>query len=186
MGPHALRPPRTRRLFLTVQSPFRLQEEIGPAFTLRRLTQYTLPNTSEKYEERRLASCFGKLRRQSGKTFGIITPVTTPKKPSKEPSVPSQDEYRRHNMLMEQMLSKFDAFGEALSAVREDVNSMKPDLHAVKEDVAVLKAASRTHTDAIKANTEATSANTEAIRSMQTDLKNINQRLEVVEVKLAS
>ena len=71
-----------------------------------------------------------------------MAPVKPPKKPSKEPSLPSQDEARRANVLMEQMLSKFDAFGEALSAIREDVNSMKPDLHAVKEDVAVLKTVS--------------------------------------------
>jgi hypothetical protein len=105
--------------------------------------------------------------------------VKSPKKPSKEPSLPSQDEARRANVLMEQMLSKFDAFGEALSAVREDVNSMKPDLHAVKEDVALLKSAARSHTDAIRANTE-------AIHAVQADLKNINQRLEVVEAKVAS
>lgn len=105
--------------------------------------------------------------------------MKTPKKPSKEPSLPSQDESRRTNVLMEQMLSKFDAFGEALSAVREDVNSMKPELHAVKEDIAILKSAARSHTDAIRANTE-------AIQGVQTDLKKYSQRLEVVEAKLAS
>jgi chromosome segregation ATPase len=105
--------------------------------------------------------------------------VTTPKKPSKEPSLPSQDESRRANVLREEMLSQFRMLGEALSAVREDVSSMKPELHAVKEDVAILKVAARSHTDAIRANTD-------AIRAMQTDLKNINQRLEVVEAKVVS
>ncbi len=79
---------------------------------------------------------------------------------------------------MEQMLSKFDAFGEAQSHIIERLDRMEPDLHTVKEDVAVLKSAARSHTDAIKTNTE-------AIRAVQTDLKNINQRLEVVEAKLA-
>jgi chromosome segregation ATPase len=112
-----------------------------------------------------------------------IVAVKSPKKPSKEPSLPSQDEARRANVLMEQMLSKFDAFGEALSAVREDVNSMKPDLHAVKEDVAVMKSAVRTNGQDIRSLNEAVQGNTEAIHAMQTDLKNINQRLEVVEAK---
>jgi len=125
--------------------------------------------------------------------------VKTPKKPSKEQPLPTQDESRRTNVLMEQMLSKFDAFGEALSAVREDVNSMKPELHAVKEDVAVLKVAARSHTDAIRANTDAIRTNTEEIRSLkgivqghteaiqavQTDFKKYSERLEVVEAKLA-
>ncbi len=61
-------------------------------------------------------------------------------KPRKKPSLLSQDEARRANMLMEQMLSKF---GESL-AIR---------------------------------------AHIEAIHEMQSDLKNINQRLEVVEAK---
>jgi len=102
--------------------------------------------------------------------------VKSPKKPSKEPSLPAQDEARRANVLMEQMLSKFDAFGESLSDVRERISRIEPDLHAVKEDVALLKSAARSHTDAIKANTE-------AIHAMKADLKSINQRLEVVEAK---
>ncbi len=112
--------------------------------------------------------------------------MKSPKKPSKEPPLPSQDESRRANVLREEMLAQFRILGEALSAVREDVSSMKPDLHAVKEDVAVLKVAARSHTDAIHSHTDAIRANTEAIHAMQSDLKNFNQRLEVVEVKLAS
>jgi len=129
--------------------------------------------------------------------------VKTPKKPSKEPPLPSQDEYRRFNVLQEELISKFRTFGESLSSVRDDVNSMKPKLDKLdklNEDVEILKSAARSHTDAIRANTEATRANTEDIRSlkeavqgntgaihaMQVDLKNINGRLEVVEVKLAS
>ena len=88
----------------------------------------------------------------------------------------SQDEARRANVLMEQMLSKFDVFGESLSDVRERVGRIETDLHTVKEDVVVLKIAARTHTDAIKANTE-------AIHAVQADLKNINQRVEILEAK---
>jgi septal ring factor EnvC (AmiA/AmiB activator) len=112
--------------------------------------------------------------------------VKSPKKPSKEPPLPSQDESRRANVLMEQMLSKFNTFGESQSHIIDRLDRMEPDLHAVKEDVAVLKSAVQTHTDAIRDNTEATRSNTEAIYSMQTDLKTINQRLEVVEAKVAS
>jgi len=108
-----------------------------------------------------------------------IISVKTPKKPSKEPSLPTQDESRRTNVLLEKLMSEFRTFGEAQSIMRERLDRMEPDLHAVKEDVAILKVAARSHTDAIRANTEVTHA-------MQIDLKNINQRLEVVEVKLAS
>jgi len=80
---------------------------------------------------------------------------------------------------MEKLLSEFRTFGESLSDVRERVGRIEPDLHAVKEDVAILKVAARSHTDAIRANTE-------AIQAVQADLKKYNQRLEVVEVKLAS
>jgi len=47
------------------------------------------------------------------------------------------------------------------------------------KDISALK-------EAVGANTDATRGNTEAIHAMQADLKNINQRLEVVEAKLAS
>jgi chromosome segregation ATPase len=129
--------------------------------------------------------------------------VKSSKKPSKEPPLPSQDEYRRFNVLQEELISKFRTFGESLSSVRDDVSSMKPKLDKLDklgEDVEILKSAARSHTDTIRANTEdirslkdavrsnteATRANTEAIHAVQTDLKNINQRLEVVEAKVAS
>ena len=76
-------------------------------------------------------------------------------------------------------MSEFRTVGESVSAIRERVDRIEPKLDKQGEDIEVLKAAARTHTDAIRANTDAT-------RAMQTDLKNINQRLEVVEVKLAS
>ena len=126
--------------------------------------------------------------------------MKSPKKPSKEPPLPSQAESRRSNVLMEQMLSKFDAFGEAQSLIREDVQSMKPDLHTLKEDVAVLKSAAHTHTQEIRSLKEAVQGNTEAIHALQADvatlksdvaeikgdIKGYNGRLEVVEAKLAS
>ena len=97
------------------------------------------------------------------------------------------------------MLSQFRTLGEAFSLLRDDVQSMKPQIAKIDADVEILKSAARSHTDAIRANTEdirslkdavrsnteATRANTEAIHAVQTDLKNINQRLEVVEAKVA-
>jgi uncharacterized coiled-coil protein SlyX len=77
------------------------------------------------------------------------------------------------------MLSQFRMFGESLSIIREEVTGIKPRLERVEEKVTVLESAVRTHSDIIRANTE-------AIRTMQTDLKNINQRLGVVEAKVAS
>ena len=129
-----------------------------------------------------------------------ITSVTTPKKPSKEPSLPSQDESRRTNVLFEKLISDFRTVGESLSLVREDVNSLKPRFDKLEQKVDVLESAVRTNgkdisalKDAVQGNTQAirslkdaVQGNTEAIRSMQTDLKYYNQRLEVVETKLAS
>ncbi len=119
--------------------------------------------------------------------------MKAPKKSSKESSLPSQDEARRTNVLMEQMLSKFDAFGEVQSDIRDRVGRIEIDLHAVKEDVVLLKAAVRSHGEILRNHGEilrnhgeALRENTEAIHSMQTELKSINRRLEVVEAKLAS
>ena len=121
-----------------------------------------------------------------------IIAVKSPKKPSKEPSLPSQDETRRANVLREEMLSQFRMFGESLSIIREEVTGIKPRLERVEEKVTVLEAAVRTNgrdinalKEAVRGNTEATHANTEAIHAMQYDLKNINQRLAVVEAKVA-
>ena len=105
-----------------------------------------------------------------------ITSAKSPKKPSKEPSLPSQDETRRANVLREEMLSQFRMFGESLSIIREEVTGIKPRLERVEEKATVLESAVRTHSDVVRANTE-------AIRTIQTDLKSINQRLEVVEAK---
>jgi chromosome segregation ATPase len=119
--------------------------------------------------------------------------VKSPKKPSKEPPLPSQDESRRTNVLMEQMLSKFDAFGEAQSLLREDVNSLKPRFDKLEQKVDVLELAVRTNGKAISALKEAVQGNTEAIHTLQADvaeikddLKSYNQRVDAVEAKLAS
>ena len=126
--------------------------------------------------------------------------MKTPKKPSKEPSLPSQDESCRTHVLFEKLILEFRTVGESVSAVRERVDRIEPKLDKRGEDIEILKAAARSHsdllrghTDAIRANTEdihslkeAVQGNTEAIRGVQTDLNNINQRLEVVETKLAS
>ena len=107
---------------------------------------------------------------------------------------------------MEQMLSKFDVFGEVQSDLRDRVGRIETDLHIVKEDVVVLKSAVRSNgqdinalKEAVRGNTEATHANTEAIHALQPDvatltsdvaeikgdIKGYNQRLEVVEAKVA-
>ena len=89
-------------------------------------------------------------------------------------------------MLMEQMLSKFDAFGEAQSLMREDINSLKPRFDTLEQKVDVLGSAVRTNGRDINSLKDAVHGNTEAIHAMQNDLKIINQRLEVVEAKVAS
>jgi chromosome segregation ATPase len=105
------------------------------------------------------------------------------KKPSKEPSLPSQDEARRANVLMEQMLSKFDTFGESLSAVRERVERIEPKIDKLTERVDVLESAVRIHTHEIRSLKEGVQGNTLAIHAMHAEFKSINQRLEVVEAK---
>ena len=126
--------------------------------------------------------------------------MKSPKKPVREPSLPSQDETRRANVLREEMLSQFRTLGEGFSLLRDDVQSMKPQIAKIDADVDTLKSAVRSHTDVIHLQTdaihahgedinslkEAVQANTEAIHAMQGDLKNINHRLEVVETKVAT
>jgi hypothetical protein len=76
-------------------------------------------------------------------------------------------------------MSEFRTVGESVSAIRERVDRMEPKLDKQGEDIEILKAAARTHTDAIRANTE-------AIQAVQVDLKQYNQRLELVEAKISS
>ena len=83
------------------------------------------------------------------------------------------------------MLSQFRMFGESLSIIREEVTGIKPRLERVEEKVTVLEAAVRTNGRDINALKDAVHGNTEAIHAMQYDLKNINQRLAVVEAKVA-
>jgi hypothetical protein len=111
--------------------------------------------------------------------------MESPKNPQ-EPALPSQDESRRTNVLLEKILSEFRTFGEAQSLLRARVDKIEPDLHEVKENVTILKAAAQSHTNAIQAMRDAIRANTDAIQVMHADLKGINQRLTVVETKLAS
>jgi len=107
--------------------------------------------------------------------------VKSPKNPSKEPSLPSQDETRRANVLREEMLSQFRMFGESLSIIREEVTGIKPRLDRVEEKVTVLESAVRTNGRDINALKDAVHGNTEATHAMQTDLKSINQRLSAIE-----
>jgi len=112
--------------------------------------------------------------------------VKTPKKPSKEPFLPSQDESRRTNVLFEKLISEFRTFGEAQSHMRERLDRIEPRLDSLDQKVDLLESAVRTNGKDISALKEAVRANTEATHAMQTDLKNINGRIEVVEAKLAS
>jgi uncharacterized coiled-coil protein SlyX len=102
-----------------------------------------------------------------------------PKKPTPEPALPTPDEARRTNVLMEKMYSEFRTFGESLSIVRQRVDRMEPKLDHLTERVDVLESAVRSHSRAVQANTE-------AIYTVQADLKTITQRLTAVETKAAS
>ena len=106
-----------------------------------------------------------------------------PKKPSKESPLPSQDEHRRFNVLQEQILSKFQTFGEGQSHMLERLDRIEPKLDGLDQKVDLLESAVRTNSKDISALKDAVRSNTEAIHGMQAELKNINQRLEVVEAK---
>ncbi len=84
---------------------------------------------------------------------------------------------------MEQMLSKFDAFGEVQSDLRDRVGRIETDLHTVKEDVVVLKAAVRSHTDDLRAIKSDVATLKSDVAEIKADLKSYSQRLEVVEAK---
>jgi chromosome segregation ATPase len=122
-----------------------------------------------------------------------ITFVKPPKKSSKEPSLPSQDEARRTNVLFEKLISEFRAFGESLSIVRDRVDRMEPDVRQMREDMQLMKLVSdsvRENLRTIKSDVAIHSGDLRTIKSdvaeIKADLKNYNQRLEVVETKLAS
>jgi chromosome segregation ATPase len=122
-----------------------------------------------------------------------ITSVKTPKKPSKEPSLPSQDESRRTNVLLEKLMSEFRTFGESLSIVRDRVDRMEPDVRQMKDDMQLMKLVSdtvRENLRTIKTDVALHSGDLRTIKSdvaeIKADLKSYNQRLEVVEAKIAS
>ena len=105
--------------------------------------------------------------------------MKSPKKPSKESPLPTQDESRRTNVLFEKLITDFRIIGESLSLVREDVNSLKPRFDNLEQKVDVLESAvcyQGADLRTIKSD----------VAEIKTDLKNYNQRLEVVEAKLAS
>ena len=89
-------------------------------------------------------------------------------------------------------MSEFRTVGEGLSLVREDVNDLKPRFDKLEQKVDGLEVAVRTNGRDINSLKEAVHGNTEAIHALQgdvaemkTDLKNYNQRLDMVEAKLA-
>jgi len=87
---------------------------------------------------------------------------------------------------MEQMLSKFDAFGEVQSDLRDRVGRIETDLHTVKEDVVILKSAVRSQGETLRSHSEDLRVIKSDVAEIKADFKNYNQRLEVVEAKLAS
>ncbi len=116
-----------------------------------------------------------------------------PKKSSQEPSLPSQDESRRTNVLFEKLMSEFRAFGESLSIVRERVDRMEPDVRQTRDDMQLMKLVSDTVRDnlrTIKSDVALHSGDLRTIKSelaeIKAELKSYNQRLEVVETKIAS
>ena len=111
--------------------------------------------------------------------------MKSPKKPSKAPSLPSQDESRRTNVLMEQMLSKFNAFSESLTFVREDVISLKPRFDNLEQKADLLESAVRSQSADIRTIKADVAALKSDVTEIKTGLKDYNQRLEVVEAKLA-
>ncbi len=100
-----------------------------------------------------------------------------PKKPSQESPLPSQDESRRSNVLMEQMLSKFNTFGEVQSHMLERIDRIEPRFDKLEQKVDVLELAVRT-------NGKDIAALKETVHTMHSDLKDINQRLVIVETNL--
>ena len=93
--------------------------------------------------------------------------------------MPTQDESRRFNVLLEKVYSEFRTVGEALLGLRERMDRIEPQVQQTNEKVNILEPAIRSQ-----------GADLRAIKSdvaeIKTDLKNYHQRLEVVEVKLAS
>jgi hypothetical protein len=115
--------------------------------------------------------------------------VKSSKEPSKEHSLPSQDETRRANVLREEMLSQFRTLGEAFSLLRDDVHNMKPKLDKIDkldEHVETLNSAVRSQAETLRSHSEDLRAIKSDVAEIKSDLKNYSQRLEVVEVKLAS
>lgn len=110
--------------------------------------------------------------------------MESPKKPSKQPSLPSQDEARRTNVLFEKLMSEFRTFGEVQSDLRDRVGRMETDLHTVKEDVTVLKLAVRSQGETLRSHGEDLSAIKSNVAEIKADLKKYNERLEVVEAKV--
>ncbi|SRR5258706_7494099 len=115
-----------------------------------------------------------------------IIPVKSPKKPSKELSLPSQDESRRANVLREEMLSQFQKLGEALSGLGERMERIEPQVQQTNEKVNIIEAAVRSHGADLRAIKSDVAILKSDVAEMKGDLKGYNQRLEVVEVKLAS
>jgi hypothetical protein len=67
------------------------------------------------------------------------------KESAKQSALPTQDESRRTNVLMEKMYSEFRVFGESLSIVRQRVDRMEPKLDKVIDDLEITIAAVRSH-----------------------------------------
>lgn len=105
--------------------------------------------------------------------------MKTPKRPSKEPSLPTQDETRRANVLREEMLSQYRTIGEGISGLTARMDRIEPIVQHTNEKVIVIEAAVRSHSaDLLFIKTD--------IAEIKSELKGHNQRLGDVEAKVAS
>jgi hypothetical protein len=110
--------------------------------------------------------------------------MKSPKKPSKAPSLPSQDEVRRANVLREEMLSQFRTFGESLSIIRDDVQWMKPQLYRLNEKVDVLELAVRSHGQMLQNHGQMLQNHGQMLQNHGQMLQDHGQMLQSIEVRL--
>jgi len=111
-----------------------------------------------------------------------------PKKTKKKPSLPSQDETRRANVLREEMLSQFRVLGEGLSLLRDDVQSIKPAIAKIDKletNMEILTSVVRTNGRDINTLREAVVGNThdvallkEAVQGNSDDVASLKEAVE--------
>ena len=112
--------------------------------------------------------------------------MKTPKKTSKVQPLLTQDEYRRANVLREEMISQYRTLGEALSGLNGRMDRMEPQVQQTNEKVIVIEAGVRSHSaDLLFIKTDIATLKTD-VAEIKSELKGHNQRLGAVETKMAS